>query len=262
MLIKPMPKLYTNPDIQSISDLPISDLQTELGFRTHISEKRHTIMRQPVICAKDFSILHHEWLVRFDSDTGLDHILRPAEISGAISDLDLSMLAQAVSALNADPDRHAIAVNLSGASFTDPVFERSLLTLLAKLETKPAKLLFELTETWDLKDLRPAVRLLNILRERGHSLCLDDVGAGAASLRYLRAFPTDWLKIDGDFVAGAASCSREKAVLKAVLGLRGALDVRFIAEGIESEPLRDFALKLGFDALQGFAIAAPEPEIS
>jgi len=235
-------------------------LQTEKGFRTHISERRHTIMRQPVVCAKDFSILHHEWLVRFDSDTGLERILRPAEINGAISDLDLSMLTQAVAALNADPDRHSIAVNLSGASFSDPVFEHSLLSVLAKLETGPSKLIFELTETWDLKDLRPALRLLNILRERGHSLCLDDVGAGAASLRYLRAFPTDWLKIDGDFIAGAATCAREKAVLQAVLGLRGALDVRFIAEGIESKPLRDFALGLGFDALQGFDIAPPEPE--
>ncbi|MBL4854790.1 MAG: EAL domain-containing protein [Robiginitomaculum sp.] len=244
-----MPDLQTTPD-----------LQTEKGFRTHISEKRHTIMRQPVVCAKDFSVLHHEWLVRFDSNTGLERILRPAEISGAISDLDLSMLAQAVTALNDRPDRHAIAVNLSGASFAEPIFERSLLTLLAELETAPAKLIFELTETWDLKDLKPALRLLNILRERGHSLCLDDVGAGAASLRYLRAFPTDWLKIDGGFVAGATTCAREKAVLKAVLGLRDALDVRFIAEGIESEPLRDFALELGFDALQGFIIAPPEPE--
>jgi len=236
------------------------DLQTEKGFRTHISERRHTIMRQPVVCAKDFSVLHHEWLVRFDSDTGLERILRPAEINGAISELDLSMLAQAVAALNANPDRHSIAVNLSGASFSDPVFEHSLLSVLAKLEPAPAKLIFELTETWDLKDLRPALRLLNILRERGHSLCLDDVGAGAASLRYLRAFPTDWLKIDGDFIAGAATNMREKAILKAVLSLRDALDVRFIAEGIESEPLREFALEMGFDALQGFSIAPPEPE--
>lgn len=249
------------PEIRTDIDLPTSlDLQTEKGFRAHISESRHTIMRQPVVCAKDFTVLHHEWLVRFDSDTGLERILRPAEISGAISDLDLSMLTRAVSALNANPDRHAIAVNLSGASFSDPVFERSLLALLAKLETEPAKLLFELTETWDLKDLRPAIHLLNILRERGHSLCLDDVGAGAASLRYLRAFPTDWLKIDGDFVAGAASCTRQRAVLNAVLGLRDALGVRFIAEGIESEPLRNFALESGFDALQGFIIAPPVPE--
>ena len=236
------------------------DPQTEHGFRAHISADRHTIMRQAVVCAKDFSILHHEWLVRFDSEAGLERILRPAEISGAISDLDLSMLSQAVEALNIAPDRHPIAVNLSGASFSDPGFENTLLATLSKLEAKPEKLIFELTETWDLKDLNPAVRLLNILRDRSHSLCLDDVGAGAASIRYLRAFPADWLKIDGEFVACAAKDNREKAILKAVLSLRKDLNVRFIAEGIETEQLRDFALEMGFDALQGYIFGSPEPE--
>jgi len=238
----------------------MTDLQTEHGFRTHISEKRHTIMRQAVVCAKDFSVKHHEWLVRFDSDAGLERILRPAEISGAITDLDISMLKQAVSALNTDPDRHSIAVNLSGASFANPAFERSLLSSLSSLDSAPEKLIFELTETWNLKDLGPALRLLNILRDRGHSLCLDDVGAGAASIRYLRAFPADWLKIDGEFVACAARDAREKSILKALMSLRNDLNVRFIAEGIESEPLRDFAIDMGFDALQGFIFGPPEPE--
>lgn len=236
------------------------NLHTEHGFRAHISAERHTIMRQAVVCAKDFSVLHHEWLVRFDSDTRLERILRPAEISGAISDLDLSMLRQAVAVLNANPDRHAIAVNLSGASFSDPGFERSLLTSLSVLESSPDKLIFELTETWDLKNLGPALRLLNILREHGHKLCLDDVGAGAASIRYLRAFPANWLKIDGDFVACAANDKREKSILKAILSLREDLNVRFIAEGIETEKLRDFAIEMGFDALQGFIFGPPEQE--
>lgn len=236
------------------------DPQTEHGFRAHISEDRHSIMRQAVVCATDFSVLHYEWLVRFDSDAGLERILRPAEISGAISDLDLSMLKQAVAVLNTAPDRHPIAVNLSGASFADPGFENTLLATLTKLETNPEKLIFELTETWDLKNLNPALRLLNILRDRGHSLCLDDVGAGAASIRYLRAFPADWLKIDGEFVASAARNDRENAILKAILSLREDLNVRFIAEGIETEQLRDFALKMGFDALQGYIFGPPEPE--
>ncbi len=238
----------------------MSDLQTEHGFRAHISAERHTIMRQAVVCAKDFSVRHHEWLVRFDSEAGLERILRPAEISGAISDLDLSMLGQAVRTLNKHPHRPAIAVNLSAASFSDPAFERSLLTSLSALQAPAGKLLFELTETWHLKDLSPALHLINILKDRGHKLCLDDVGAGAASIRYLRAFPADWLKIDGEFIACAARDKREKSILKALLSLRKDLGVRFIAEGIESEPLRDFALDMGFDALQGFIFGPPEPE--
>ncbi len=238
----------------------VSDLATEKGFRDHISQNQYTIMRQPVVCLRTNNILHDEWLVRFDSDKGLERILRPAEISGAISELDLSMLQQAVTALNLSPKRTAVAVNLSGASFSDPAFERSLFSILAKLKSDPSQLLFELTETWNLADLQPVIRILNILRERGHSLCLDDIGAGAASLRYLRALPADWLKIDGDFVSGAANNQQELAVLKAVLSLRDGLSVKFIAEGIETNRLLEFATKTGFDAVQGYILGAPVPE--
>jgi len=226
------------------------DIQTAHGFRTHVSQKRYSVMRQPVVGARSGEILHHEWLVRFDAQTGLERVLRPAEISGAISDLDLSMLRQAIEKINEKSNDVPIAINISGASFSNPNFEHKLLDALATLKADTSNLMFELTETWHLKDLQPAIRLVNILRDRGHSLCLDDVGAGAASIRYLRAFPADWLKIDGSFVAGAAINSRDD------------LNVRFIGEGIESEPLRAFALEMGFDAIQGYIIGAPELEIT
>lgn len=88
------------------------------------------------------------------------------------------------------------------------------------------------------------------------------MGAGAASIRYLRAFPADWLKIDGGFVAGAAANSRKKSVLRAIMDLKDDLGVRFIGESIESKPLRAFAVEMGFDAIQGYIIGAPELEIS
>ena len=238
------------------------DIQTAQGFRRHVSQKRYSVMRQPIVATITGEVLHHEWLVRFDSKTGLERVLRPAEISGAISDLDLSMLGQAIDKINEKSNKVPIAINISGASFADPDFEHALLNSLATLKMDTSNLIFELTETWDLKDLQPVIRLLNILRDRGHSLCLDDVGAGAASIRYLRALPADWLKIDGGFVAGAAANFREKAVLKAIMGLRDDLGVRFIGEGIESEPLKDFAVEMGFDAIQGYIIGAPELEIS
>jgi EAL domain-containing protein (putative c-di-GMP-specific phosphodiesterase class I) len=76
----------------------------------------------------------------------------------------------------------------------------------------------------------------------------------------LRALPCNWLKIDGGFVAAAFNSSRDRAILRALLSLREPLDVRFIAEGVETQELRDFVTELGFDAAQGFAIGRPEPE--
>lgn len=238
----------------------MSTLHTAEGFRDHVSEQRFSILRQPIVRLSDGAIHHHEWLVRFDQEDHLEGVLRPAELSGVIKDLDLSMLAQAILVLNENPTGSGIAINLSGASVDKPNFKASVLACLTALTASPTKLIIELTESWNMTDLGLADALLSELKTRGHPVCLDDVGAGAASIRYLRALPCNWLKIDGGFVAAAYNTARDRAILKALLSLREALDVRFIAEGVETEEIRDFVTDLGFEAAQGYAIGLPEPE--
>ena len=238
----------------------MSSLHTAEGFRDHVSEQRFTVLRQPIVKLSDGAVHHYEWLVRFDHEDHLEGVLRPAELSGVIKDLDLSMLAQAILVLNENPNDCGIAINLSGASVDKPNFKASVMACLTALTASPTKLIIELTESWDMADLGLAETLLSELKSRGHPVCLDDVGAGAASIRYLRALPCNWLKIDGGFVAAAFNTARDRAILKALLSLRDALDVRFIAEGVETEEIREFVLELGFDAAQGYAIGRPEPE--
>lgn len=238
----------------------MTTLRTAEGFRDHVSEQRYSVLRQPIINLSDSKVHHHEWLVRFDHDSQLESVLRPAELSGVIKDLDLSMLAQAILVLNEYPNGSGIAINLSGASVDKPNFKSSVMACLTALEASPTKLIIELTESWDMADLGLAEALLSELKTRGHPVCLDDVGAGAASIRYLRALPCNWLKIDGGFVAAAYNTARDREILKALLSLRNALDVRFIAEGVETEDIKNFVIDLGFDAAQGYAIGRPEPE--
>ncbi len=234
------------------------DITTFQGFRTHVSEEMFTVMRQPIIDLATDKVLHYEWLVRFDSNDGLAGILRPAEMSGAIKDLDLSMLARAVLQLNENADGPGIAINLSGASMSETGFEHALNACLSALTGPPEKLMIELTETWEIREIEAAAALLARLRRRGHPICLDDVGAGAASIRYLRAIGADWLKIDGDFVVAAAERPRDYAILQALLTLKDSLGVKFIAEGVETEDLLKFVRDLGFDAAQGYYIGKPE----
>jgi len=233
------------------------DPRTFHGFRTHVSEERFTVMKQPVVELESQKTLHNEWLVRFDHEAGLAGVLRPAEISGAIMDLDLSMLARAVLMLNNDPHGPGIAINLSGASMTGEGFEHALNACLSAFEGPSEKLIIELTETWDIKNLETAAAILERLQMRGHPICLDDVGAGAASIRYLRAINADWLKIDGDFIVAASKNTKDEAILRALLSLRDALDVKFIAEGVETESLLSFVKNLGFEAAQGFLLGKP-----
>lgn len=236
------------------------DIRTEAGFRQHVDERRYSIFRQAVVDLETLEPIHDEWLVRFDAEGGLAEMLRPAEISGAISTLDMSMLSQAVKTINVDRKRLPIAVNLSGASMDNPDFERSLFTTLGALQTDPSRLMFELTETWDMRDLSNAERILTRLSDQGHPLCLDDVGAGAASIRYLRAFKTDWLKLDGEFVQSAMHSPRDEVILRAILSLKDSLGVKVIAEGLESQAAIDYARALGFNAGQGFFFGRPEQE--
>jgi len=235
-------------------------LHTAKGFRDHVSEQRFSVFRQPIVALDTGKIHHHEWLVRFDDADHLEGVLRPAEISGVIRDLDLSMLAQAILVLNDNPEDTGIAINLSGASVDKPSFKGSVLACLTALKASPTKLIIELTESWNMVSLLHAQDLLAELKSNGHPICLDDVGAGAASIRYLRALPANWLKIDGGFVAAALNNVRDRAILKALLSLRTALDVRFIAEGVENKEILEFVTDLGFDAAQGFAIGKPEQE--
>jgi len=236
------------------------DPKTDAGFRQHVEERRFNIAAQAVVDLATGDTLHDEWLVRFDADVELTGLLRPAEISGAISTLDISMMEHAVKTLNMDRRRNPIAVNISGASMDDPKFEHLLFGTLDKLTTNPQRLVIELTETWNLHELEPAVEILKKLRARGHSICLDDVGAGAASIRYLRAFETDWLKLDGEFVQAAMSNDRDLVILKAILALKQPLGAKTIAEGVEDDAAIEFAKSLGFDAAQGYAFGQPRIE--
>lgn len=238
----------------------MSILHTAQGFRDHVSEQKFSVLRQPIVDLKTQAIHHYEWLVRFDHDDHLEGVIRPAEISGVIRDLDLSMLAQAILVLNEDPSGTGIAINLSGASVDKQTFKKSVMACLTALKAPPDKLIIELTESWNMTELSLAQNLLADLQKRGHPVCLDDVGAGAASIRYLRALPANWLKIDGDFVTAALVSDRDKAILTALLSLRKALNVRFIAEGVETDEIYKFVKELGFDAAQGYAIGKPEPE--
>ena len=238
---------------------PRLNIHTVEGFREHVSEQRYSVLRQPIVDLRDERVHHYEWLVRFEGE-GTEGVIRPAEKSGVIRDLDLSMLAQAILVLNADPDGPGIAVNLSGASIDRETFKGSVLACLTALTASPTRLVIELTESWNMDRLDLAESLITELKTRGHPVCLDDVGAGAASIRYLRALPANWLKIDGGFVAAAFNNARDRAILGALLSLREALDVRFIAEGVETVELLDFVRRLGFDAAQGYALGKPEAE--
>jgi EAL domain-containing protein (putative c-di-GMP-specific phosphodiesterase class I) len=197
--------------------------------------------------------VHYELLARVEDRSPLE-IIRFAEGIGMIEDFDLSVCGRAVAHLQSPAARGGapLAVNLSGGSLQSTGFTKSLLVLLEKARVPASKLLFEITESAQIDDLGPVRDFVVELRRIGHSVCLDDFGAGAASFSYLQALPVDYVKIDGAYVGRLCESPRDRAIIKGMSSMCRDLGIHTIAEMIEHERQLDALLELGVEFGQGY----------
>lgn len=152
-----------------------------------------------------------------------------------------------------------IGVNLSGAQLREPGLAAEVEAVLRDSEFEPACLLIEITETVLMEDTAASVARLESLKELGVELAIDDFGAGHSSLRYLRRFPLDALKVDRFFVDGLGGPNEEPALVRAIVDLAEIFELRLVAEGIERPEQRARLLELGCELGQGFEISPPLP---
>ncbi len=108
-----------------------------------------------------------------------------------------------------------------------------------------------------IKDLQATNTVLQVLRADGHKICLDDFGAGAASFPYIQALEVDYVKIDGAYVKRMETHPRDRAILKAMVGLCRDLGVGTVAEMVETESQAKALVDLGVDYAQGYLFGRP-----
>lgn len=152
-----------------------------------------------------------------------------------------------------------IAVNLSAKQFNQPQLAKRLVQILRQSGLDPTVLELELTETTLMADIEGAVRTLFALKSVGITLAIDDFGTGYSSLSHLRHFPFDILKIDQRFVHNLGDDPQNNVIINAIIHMAHRLDLRVVAEGVETtEEL--FQLKeQDCDAVQGFVFSRPLP---
>ena len=119
------------------------------------------------------------------------------------------------------------------------------------------RLTLEVTEQVLLADAAHAAQVLGRLTARGMRVALDDFGAGFCNFRYLKLLPLHYLKLDRAMIDGIAGSSRDLAVLRAIIAMAGALELKVIAEGVESEAQRALVAAEGCSSYQGFLRAQP-----
>ena len=152
-----------------------------------------------------------------------------------------------------------IAVNLSPRQFRNRNLVEMIHAALSDNDIVPGLLELEITESSIMDDPEFALRTLQACHERGIRIAIDDFGTGYSSLSYLKRFPLDVLKIDQSFVADIPGDSEDEAIIDAIIVLGHRLNLRIIAEGVETAEQLGFLREQGCDWLQGYYFARPMP---
>jgi diguanylate cyclase (GGDEF)-like protein len=150
-----------------------------------------------------------------------------------------------------------VTVNLSARQFQQKDLESTVRRILRETRVAPAFLQFELTESLLMQEPEAAARTLRGLRESGVKLSVDDFGTGYSSLAYLKRFPLDSLKIDRTFIRDITTDPEDAAITLAIIGLAHNLNVKVVAEGVETREQLELLRKNGCDEIQGYLFSRP-----
>nr|MCH9733370.1 EAL domain-containing protein [Actinomycetes bacterium] len=126
-------------------------------------------------------------------------------------------------------------------------------------EFDPAKVIFEITETAAMTGWADGEALVKAIAELGAAVALDDFGTGHSGFSYLKHFPAKWIKIDKEFVWGAANDEHDVELIAAIVGIATSFGARTIAEGVEDQQTLALLKSLGVTHAQGFYVGRPEP---
>ena len=152
-----------------------------------------------------------------------------------------------------------IAVNVSGAQFHQSDIVSITQQILTETQVKPELLELEVTESVFMDDINHTIEVLQNLHGLGVELAIDDFGTGYSSLSYLRLFPIDRLKIDQSFIRNALNDNNDASIAKTIITLGHSLNLKVIAEGVETKDHEDFLLQYECDEVQGFRYSKPVP---
>ncbi|MBS0362720.1 MAG: EAL domain-containing protein [Proteobacteria bacterium] len=225
-----------------------------------ISGKTFRLAYQPVVDLQSRAVHHFEVLVRFGEDESPFPQIRMAEELDLIEALDFAVLERAVGVMAPKPDLK-LAVNISGRTIVSPAYIERALNLIRAHPEIDGRLMFELTESAAIDDLQLADSHLQLLRGAGCEVCLDDFGAGAASLAYLQQMHLDVLKIDGRYIRDLQFGTRGATFIKHLVDMSRELGMKTLAEMVETSMVEDAVRRIGVDYAQGwlYGLATDEP---
>lgn len=237
----------------------------EESLRRALEEQEFSLVYQPTVDLASGDITGAEALLRWThpkrGPISPAEFIPVAEDSGLILPIDKWVLREACTQarawINAGLPLVTIAVNVSAMELRNEKFSEGVFQILEQVGLDPGFLELELTESVLMKRPASTELILKTLRERGIRLAVDDFGTGYSSLSYLRRFSVDTLKIDQSFVRTITTAPDETAIVTAMISMGRDLNLRVVAEGVETQQELEFLQAHQCDEAQGFYFSRP-----
>jgi diguanylate cyclase (GGDEF)-like protein len=242
-------------------------LSLEMELRRAVENSSLEVYYQPKYEARGLGLMGGEALLRWfhpvRGQIPTSDFIAIAEETGLIGDIGRWAMQRVCRDVSQWRDSGltlpSVAVNISGRDFAHPEFLLRLGDTVTQARLPPSMFELELTEGVLMRDAEAGRRSLSALKEFGFALAVDDFGTGYCSLNYLKRFPLDTLKIDRSFVADISTNTDDEAIVRAIIALGHSLDLKIVAEGVETAAQLQFLQAESCDAIQGYLMSAAVP---
>jgi EAL domain-containing protein (putative c-di-GMP-specific phosphodiesterase class I) len=236
--------------------------QIERDLRRGLDNGEFDVAYQPWVNAEDGRIVGVEALVRWprrpDGALVPDEFIEIAESCGLIHELGLFVLRRACADIGPRAGLD-LSVNISPAQFRYQKFESEVAQVLSETGFPPERLQFEITEGYLIDHPDRARKAIDAFRALGVSVALDDFGTGFASLGYLQTYDFSCVKIDKSLVADLGKHARASLLISGMVFMGKGLDLKVVAEGVETEQQAAMLRLAGCHRLQGYHFGRPQP---
>ncbi|NCB12812.1 MAG: GGDEF and EAL domain-containing protein, partial [Erysipelotrichia bacterium] len=210
--------------------------------------------------SNDNKLVIHELLMRIHQDdrvVSAYEFIEIAEARGLINTMDLMVIEKAFKKIQESSYEGILFINLSPKSLIMGDFINKVNKLIDKYKIEKEKIVFEITERETVKNFSLLEKFVHTLKSEGYKFAIDDFGSGFSSFHYIKKFPIDYIKIDGDFIININKDEKDKAFVNSIITLAKELKVQTIAEFVENEEIEKVLEELEVDYAQGYYIGKP-----
>jgi len=230
-------------------------------FKNFIQSSSFNIHFQPIVNLQTKEATHYEMLCRFNYGDTLEWITF-GEDMGLAAEFDMAMCERAINFIKfkGGVTHTKFSINISGQSIEDDKFFEDLMLLLSKHPGMESRLMFEITESSGIHDLKKVSHFVTELQQKNFKIALDDFGAGSASFQYLQQLEVDYVKIDGKYTRKLLSSQRDAAMIKNLVQMCRDLGIEVIAEYVEDTEQVKLLQEMGVTYGQGYFFGKPSAQ--